>query len=70
MEIRQNLPFKHCEQCKEFVMDVEQQSVFGEDGLLTRTLFVGCRNEWMCKQLEDMIRKEQKEDGISTVQGL
>ncbi len=70
MDIRQNLPFEHCERCKSFVMDVEQQSVFGDDGLLTRILFVGCKHEWMCKQLEDMIRKEQKEDGISTVQGL
>lgn len=54
MDIKQNLPFTHCETCPEFVLKVDEQAIFME-GTTTRVLEVTCKNEWLCKQLEQRL---------------
>lgn len=58
MEIRKDLPFNHCDNCSQFVVDVDEQIVFNDNKPSVRVLTVGCKNEWLCKQLKEEIAKE------------
>lgn len=51
MDIKQSLPFTHCENCPEFVLKVDEQTFF-VDNITHRMIEVRCKNEWLCKQLE------------------
>ena len=51
MDIKQRLPFEHCETCPQFLLDVDEQAIF-MNGQTTRFLEVKCKNEWLCRQLE------------------
>ena len=53
MTINKDLPFDLCENCDQFVLDVNEQVLFGDGQFLTRTLNVGCKNAWLCKQLAE-----------------
>lgn len=54
MDIKQNLPFTHCETCPEFVLKVNEQAFFS-NGITERIIEVKCKNEWLCKQLEQRL---------------
>ena len=51
MDIKQSLPYSHCETCPEFLLKVDEQAVF-VNGITERVIEVRCKNEWLCKQLE------------------
>ena len=57
MIIREELPFKHCDKCREFILNVNTQTLFDTD-ISTRVIIVGCKNEWLCKQLKEELQKE------------
>ena len=57
MKINENLPFEHCEKCPEFILNVDEQVIF-TDGVATRTLNVGCKHEWLCKQIAQEVAHE------------
>lgn len=59
MKIETNLPFEFCDDCQNFIMDVEQQVIFADEGFRTRILTVGCKNEWLCQQLKDQLKGER-----------
>lgn len=61
MTINTDFPFKHCESCEECVIDVEEQIIFANDGFLTRKLMVRCKNDALCKRLEEQ-RNARNED--------
>jgi len=61
MEIRQSLPFQCCEDCKDFILNVEEQTIFGDGRIAMRILYVSCKNENLCRRLEQH-RRESKID--------
>ena len=65
MVIKKELPFEHCDTCEHFVLDVDEQ-VFYTDNVSHRAICVKCKNEWLCKQLKEDIRKETQHDATGT----
>lgn len=57
MTIEKSLPFDCCEECKEFVLSVNEQVIFN-DGIQTRCLVVRCGHEWLCRQLKEKFGNE------------
>ena len=61
MDIRQSFPYKNCESCPECILDVESTVVYAENGIITRFITVSCKNETLCRRLENS-RRESKTD--------
>ena len=61
MKIVERFLYKVCERCKECVLDVDSNTVNLFDKM-TRVISVGCKNEWLCKQLKEMHEKETEKD--------
>lgn len=62
VKIRETFPYEHCERCPDCRLDVNQEMVFGDGGIVTRELTVGCKHEWLCRQLSERLaaQNEQK----------
>lgn len=58
MKITESLPFNHCQDCKEFVLNVKEQIYYSEDKMSHRELVVQCKNAWLCRQLKEELAKE------------
>lgn len=58
MIIREELPFKHCDKCKEFILKMNTQTLSDSD-TSTRVIIVGCKNDWLCKQLYKRMKGEK-----------
>ena len=43
MTIEKSLPFECCEECKEFVLSVNEQAIFN-NGIQTKKIVVNCKN--------------------------
>ena len=56
MEIKTDFPYKHCDDCPECVIHVEEQSYWISGDTFSRVLTVRCRNDSICKQVEKGIR--------------
>lgn len=57
MEIEKHLPFECCETCPEFIMKVQQRTLFyGDDGSHIG-LTVSCKNESKCVHLKKSLMK-------------
>jgi hypothetical protein len=52
MEIRTNLPFKHCEKCPEFILSVDDKVLYFSSGYTERVIDVRCKNANLCKRLD------------------
>ena len=62
MIINQEFPFPHCESCPECVLSVsEEQTIFAADGIVTRQLCISCKNESLCRRLENVKQKQDLE---------
>ena len=61
MEIRTNLPFKHCEDCPEFILNVDDKVLYFSSGHTERVIDVYCKNASLCKRL-DTVKKEKKDE--------
>ena len=59
MIIEQDLPYKHCESCPEFILSLHEETMFAEDGIMTRKLEVSCKNEPLCRRLENARRESR-----------
>jgi len=57
MTIEKSLPFECCEECKEFVLSVNEQAIFNKE-IQTRKIVVKCKNEWLCQQLKEKFGNE------------
>lgn len=53
MKIEQQFPFDHCESCSETILDVyTATAIYGDNGIIARTIVVKCKNESLCKKLQ------------------
>ena len=61
MRIEKDFPFDICENCNEFIMDVEEKVLFfGMEGS-ERVLIVRCKHSGKCKRLiKNLERNEDK----------
>lgn len=50
MIIEKTLPFDECENCKDFIMDVNEQTMSYADGGSHLVLMVRCKNANKCKR--------------------
>ena len=57
MVIEKRLPFDLCENCQEFILDVNQQYIFYGDGGSHLVLTVECRNAEKCRQLKKNLER-------------
>ena len=62
MKIREDLPFTFCNSCPEFILDVNEQVIFGGDEVAAREIIVRCRNERLCRRLKDMKLEDMKHE--------
>jgi hypothetical protein len=60
MEIRETLPFDFCNQCKEFILDVDETTVYADDGIMVRILAVSCKHRGLCEKLKENIERVGK----------
>ena len=58
MEIEKRLPFKHCDSCPEFILDIEQQTLFYYDNGSSLALIIRCKNERVCERLKKHLNDE------------
>ena len=56
MKIETDFPYKHCEDCPECMIDVEDHSIWVNGDTFARVITVRCRNDSICKQVEKGIR--------------
>ena len=61
MQIHTDFPFASCGWCPECVIDVEEQVLFANNGVVERNLMVRCKNDALCKRLEEQ-RNARDED--------
>lgn len=59
MKIIQDFPFSHCDSCPECVLDVEEQVLFADNGFLERNITVRCKNDALCRRLEEVRNAER-----------
>lgn len=57
MDIRKDFPFEHCDNCPEFILSVNEEVLFYDFQGSTRVLTIRCKNEGLCRRLENN-RKE------------
>lgn len=55
MDITKRFPFGHCETCPECVLDVNEKTLYSSGDYEYRELIVGCKNESLCRRLEERI---------------
>ena len=53
MDIRESLPFECCGKCANFILDVNETTLFADDGIASRVLDVSCKNRELCKMLQE-----------------
>lgn len=62
MIIEKRLPFECCEKCEDFILDVNEQTIFyGENSI--RVLTVECKNESLCRRLDANRKRCSNENG-------
>ena len=62
MKIEQHLPFECCNDCPEFILDVNEQVYFSMEHTM-RIIKVGCKNERICFKLKkNLIKMGDKKD--------
>lgn len=61
MDITKRFPFGYCETCPECILDVEEKVLYSSDHYQFRELIVGCKNESLCRRLEER-RNAKAED--------
>ena len=59
MRIDTDFPFPWCDQCSEFLLNVNEQTVVLKDGSF-RQITVRCKNSVKCKYLKKNIEKHEK----------
>lgn len=60
MEIKTRLPFDCCENCEDYLMHVEEQVIFVQNGSV-REILVSCKRENQCRRMQqDRISNEIK----------
>ena len=59
MDIQKCLPFKACENCNEFVLDVDEQAILNGQKQIEVVLKVMCKNEYLCRHLKDVLKDEE-----------
>lgn len=57
MEIEKRLPFECCETCGEFVLKVQERTLFYSDRGSTVGITVSCKNEGKCRHLRRNLEK-------------
>ena len=57
MEIEKHLPFECCDTCGEFIMKVQQKTLFYDGGSTHICLSVGCKYENKCVHLKRNLTK-------------
>jgi len=61
MTIRENFPFETCQDCNEFVLDVEEKVLFcGEH--TQRELVVSCKHSDVCRKLAEKFGVKTNEE--------
>lgn len=59
MRIDTNFPFKHCDSCPECILDIEHTTLFGDNQIVTRQITVRCKNDALCRRLEEVRNAER-----------
>ena len=59
MQIDTIFPFKHCDSCPECILDIENTTLFGGNQIVTRQITVRCKNEDLCRRLEEVRNAER-----------
>ena len=62
MEIRQQFPFKRCEQCKRIQVDVNTETWFNAWEPVLIEITIGCKNEELCKEIYETLKEEIKRE--------
>lgn len=60
MRIENDMPFEDCESCTDCVLNVDEQILFSSEKAMERVIFVGCKNERLCRHLRESIEKEKR----------
>lgn len=50
-DITECLPYKECQNCQNFLLNVNERTIFTESGRIEVKLEVSCKNEHICKFL-------------------
>ena len=56
MDIVKELPFDICENCGEFILDIEQKTLWDYQDNSRLMLTVKCKNEKKCKRLKENLK--------------
>ena len=56
MDIEKNLPFDICENCSEFILDIEQKTLWDWKDNSRLVLTVRCKNAEKCKRLQNHLK--------------
>lgn len=62
MTINETLPFEHCQRCPEFILDVDMNTLYGDDKIVGRCLDVSCKHRWLCTQIAERIKADGRKD--------
>lgn len=57
MEIEKRLPFECCENCGEFILKVQERTLFYSNKGSTVGITVSCKNEGKCKHLKENLKR-------------
>jgi hypothetical protein len=57
MDIRKELPFDVCDNCPEFVLSVDQQTLWYGDGGSHLVLTIHCKNDAICNHLKTNLNR-------------
>lgn len=69
MDIIKELPFEFCDSCSEFILDVNEKTLYYTDFSGTSShiaITVRCKNEGKCKQLKHNLHKLENTDAAET----
>ena len=54
IRVEQQLPFDFCAQCDKFEPVMDVRKIYSmERNFVSREVVLGCRNDWLCRQLKD-----------------
>lgn len=62
MDIVNRLPSDRCENCRDFLLDVNEQTAWLSDGGSHLILTVWCRNFGKCKHLKHTVKRAVEDD--------